>query len=552
MPTAHNPDLESQLAQWPTYTHSSHAQLAALRQSVVLRFIEAYKYPADWLNRRIQPVESEKWLGFTVQTHWKQTFIVVAITQPSHLTSLSHQLHQQYPSAEVIQLWTHEDEHAGCIYKHAHHTAHTKIDLRPYDTKQGLLVSTPVERNQKVDDLSEFLHELHSMIRDMDGLHADAALDELCKMVYLKRANEKGHLKPLELYTHPYGSLEECAAHIRYAYRVLTEHPHRRGKRNVLESMNRAFTQPIQLTSTTLVHIFKQMYGKCLSCTKDDWKGRVFQRILHPMLRAHMGQYFTPEKVVSCMVELLAPTAQERILDPFCGAGRLLSECGHYIHTHEPQTAHSLQLYGIEKNERMVRITATEMFLRAHNTYSVHCSDALLDFENYPDWAPHSFDMILTNPPFGAQLHHTAFAQLGHFELIRSNGYTPLEVVGLERCLQWLKPGGRMGIILPDGVLSNQRMEYVRSWWSQHAKICAIISLPVSTFSSFGACVKTSLVLTRTWNSTTDQQAHGEDYPVFMAHVDDVGYDATGRVTTSTELEDVRQAFLSFIEQNGW
>ena len=90
----------------------------------------------------------------------------------------------------------------------------------------------------------------------------------------------------------------------------------------------------------------------------------------------------------------------------------------------------------------MTRIAMTDMRLSGDGHSNIRCADALLDFDNYPDIAPDSFDIVLTNPPFGSLLGPEALAQLGTFELARGRKSVALEILGLERAIAFLRPGG--------------------------------------------------------------------------------------------------------------
>jgi type I restriction enzyme M protein len=210
-----------------------------------------------------------------------------------------------------------------------------------------------------------------------------------------------------------------------------------------------------------------------------------------------MGQYFTPLEVIRFVVEVASPTVGELVLDPFAGSGHFLTQCLDAVRDTcrgpgdtriDEFAAH--KLHGIEKSDRMVRVAMTDMRLHGDGHGHMRCTDALLAFENYQDLRPESFDLVLTNPPFGCLLGPEAIGRLGKFQLAQGHKSVPLEVLGLERCVQFLRPGGRLGIVLPDGILANRGMDYVRDWLEQHVRVRAIVSLPIETFTPFGANIR--------------------------------------------------------------
>ena len=106
-----------------------------------------------------------------------------------------------------------------------------------------------------------------------------------------------------------------------------------------------------------------------------------------------------------------------------------------------------------------------------------------------------------------------------------------------------------MGIVLPDGIVANRNTGYVRNWLARQVKVRAIISLPLETFLPFGAGIKTSVLILRRWEAGEDRST---DYPVFLARVDSVGYDATGKPREFADLEEAAVAFEAFINREGW
>jgi type I restriction enzyme M protein len=280
-------------------------------------------------------------------------------------------------------------------------------------------------------------------------------------------------------------------------------------------------------------------------------KGRAFQRLLAPALRSGMGQYFTPREVIRFIVDVVCPSAKERVLDPFAGSGHFLTQCADAIRMRSRQSSPAVaRLHGIEKSDRMVRISSTDMLLHGLGRGDIQCADALLDFANYSDYLQaESFDLVLTNPPFGCLLGADAVRQLGRFELAIGRKTVPLEVLGLERCVQFLKPGGRLGIVLPDGVLGNSGTCYVRDWLSRHMRIRAIVSLPIETFAPLGANIKTSILFARKWHK---REKRGHNYNVHLSRIDNVGYDAAGRAKPRAEFQRAARSVRTFLAGEGW
>jgi type I restriction enzyme M protein len=198
-------------------------------------------------------------------------------------------------------------------------------------------------------------------------------------------------------------------------------------------------------------------------------------------------------------------------------------------------------IYGTDANPRMARTAKMNMIMHGDGHGGVHHHDGLLNvngiFEN-------RFDVILTNPPFGSRVekdllvseadrftdqtkidaytkrygdaYKEALKQvnnnigkpiLGLYEMGKLSGLT--EVLFIERCLNLLKPGGRMAIVLPEGVLNNNNLQNVRDFVEQHAKILLIVSIPQDVFIASGATVKPSLLF---FKKFTEEERNQFDY----------------------------------------
>jgi type I restriction enzyme M protein len=336
----------------------------------------------------------------------------------------------------------------------------------------------------------------HSHIRDIDGLHADAALDELCKLIQAKLYDERPDTR--SRWRSGGQATDEFAAALRE-----------------LHAEAAGNGEPLRLSDAALAQVARALEPWSLSASRIDVRGRAFQRVLAPAARAGMGQYFTPEPVVEFVAAVLAPAPGERVLDPFAGSGLFLWKSLDFARPRGPNSTNSTNstsstsstnstgpacsLFGIVKSARMVRIARTEARL-LDEPVTLHAGDALADFAALPGLLPASFDVVLTNPPFGSVLSKGAVAALGPFALASGRRGVPLEILGLERCVEFLRPGGRLGIVLPDGVLANQLTQPVRDWLAGAVKLRAVVSLPPETFQPFGANVKTSILLARKWS----------------------------------------------------
>jgi type I restriction enzyme M protein len=177
-------------------------------------------------------------------------------------------------------------------------------------------------------------------------------------------------------------------------------------------------------------------------------------------------------------------------------------------------------LYGIEISESISRVAKMNMILHDDGHTNVICYDGLEDFAELTKvnrgFEAESFDYIFTNPPFGAVVKKTESEYLDHFELgkngTKSRPAQKTEILFIERFWQFLKPGGKIAVVLPDGILTNSSLQYVREWILEHFKLLGVVSLPQDAFRYYGAGVKSSILIMQKWGKSKEA-----DYNIFMA-----------------------------------
>jgi type I restriction enzyme M protein len=413
----------------------------------------------------------------------------------------------------------------------------------------GVTVPGAIEQRPLTSQVEDLLFELHSDLRDIDGMHPDAALDELCKLILAKTYDERHTLGVGPVLQRP-GALcdDEVASVARSTYdkaRALiaddggNESPGLRG----------AFSAPFLCSSHALARLVDQLAPYHLTSSGLDIKARAFQRVLAPAVRAGMGQFFTPAEVIRFMVTVAAPQPGECVADPFAGSGHFLAESTRQAASRETMKSRPLSAWAVEKSDRMVRVAYTDLLLHDTKHVRVLCSDSLLPFAQLNGLGQNSVDVVLTNPPFGSLLRQGAISRLGPFTITRGRTTAPLEVLGLERCVQLLRPGGRLGIVLPDGVFANTGSQYVRDWIASETVVRAIVSLPIETFAPYGANVKTSILFAR--KRMPGEKSTGTER-VLMASVGSVGYDAAGRSKGGGDLDEIASRLVAFLAEEKW
>lgn len=327
-----------------------------------------------------------------------------------------------------------------------------------------------------------------------------------------------------------------------------------------------------------------------------DVKGLAYETIVSNTLKQEAGQFFTPRNVIRCMVEMLNPTANTRVLDLACGSGGFLVMVLDHVRKqiaadmfpdlsdifleakyNSPQVNDAVKNYAermlfgfdfdpdLKKAARMNMVMAGDGHANIFNINSLEypqgakedipkvaekvnesiriSADRDFDFGNIPaNSALGKFDMIFTNPPFGAKVVVDASISkdydLGYnWNLDVYGNYTikgslksneAPEVLFIEQCYRFLKPGGKMAIVLPDGILGNPNTEPVRAWILRHFKLLASVDLPVETFLPQVGVQASLLFLQKKTDAEMLIDPAEEDYSVFMAIAESVGKDRRG------------------------
>ena len=296
----------------------------------------------------------------------------------------------------------------------------------------------------------------------------------------------------------------------------------------------------LHLNDNSLCYVASQLESQVLSKAKRDAIGEAFQSFWGPELRGEKGQFFTPRNVVELCVSVINPGPHERIIDPACGSGGFLVECLRYLGA----GASIGNLFGIDKEVDLARICMAYLAIAGDPHPSVFCADSL----NPGSWPEHmagtivdgQFDVILTNPPFGARIAVEDRGVLKRYELAykwrktgdgvwmrtRTLSKQAPQVLFIERCLQLLKPGGRMAIVLPDGIFGNPSDGYIVQYLQKHTRIIAVISLAPETFLPSTHTKTSVLVLQK-----NEPDAAPQKYGTFMAIATKIGHNKNGKLT---------------------
>lgn len=292
----------------------------------------------------------------------------------------------------------------------------------------------------------------------------------------------------------------------------------------------------LKLKPLTLAYIVGRLQYISLAQTPGDVKGEAFQTFVYRHQRGDRGEFFTPHPIVRLAVEMIAPKPNESIIDPACGSGGFLIQAISHICRNHPGIDKSVYvreyIRGIEFNPDVALSATIRLAFEGGAGTEIICANALVENEQFNN----AFDIVLTNPPFGSKgkigdqriLKSYLLARRwnrtsnGEWEVTRNvlAGQSP-EVLFIEKCLKLLRPGGRMAIVLPDGLLQNISNSHIRFWIRSQAKVLGVVSIPQEAFVPYGTGIKTSLLLLQKLPATVDR--------VFMARIQKIGYDVKGQ-----------------------
>jgi type I restriction enzyme M protein len=296
----------------------------------------------------------------------------------------------------------------------------------------------------------------------------------------------------------------------------------------------------------------------------DDWDvmGAAYEQFTHSKLKRQQGQFFTNRLVVKTIISMLDPQIGDRVLDPAGGSGGFATEAFRYlrrkvISKNQSKTQKEKQLDEIKNNvflveisKRLVKIAKTAMLLTGDGQSGMTKGNSLGNYSDLDNWIQSRCgrerpDIIVTNPPFSGQkqesmisdkqilinfclghsLHDNDFPQSNNLEnnanILRKQAP---ELLFLERCIDWVKPGGLIGIILPKGILDNQTYVPYRRWILKQCKIDAVITLHKNTFQP-DTGVRTCILFLR---KLKGEEESPENYKIFMGQSQRVGKDSKG------------------------
>jgi type I restriction-modification system, M subunit len=445
-------------------------------------------------------------------------------------------------------------------------------------------------KNASDDNLLFTFRTCHNHIYVNEGMQKQPAFFELLKVIFCKIEDERNIPKALEFYaTSEERSNSDGQLTVKNRIEKIFDRVKKEKKNAKIFDPN----DTIKLNPRTLSYIVSEIQKYSLLNTRIDIKGKAYEEIVGANLRGDRGEFFTPRNVMAMVVEMINPTIDEKILDSSCGTGGFLvtamtyamkqlriefeKETGKLKSEWDDFEKKAFQdkisdmamnnYFGFDINPDLVKATKMNMVMNNDGSGNILQNNSLLqphewtdDFKTRLSAALQIdkkklinkdsigyFDVIVTNPPFGSKIPIKDHAILSQFDLAKiwkldkktgkwtitdryQSSVSP-EILFIERCYQFLKPGGRMGIVLPDALLGSPGTGYIREWLIKYTKIIASIDLHEDTFQPRNGTQTSVLILQKkTEEEISKEKSTGQmaDYNIYMAIVDKIGHDKRG------------------------
>ena len=445
-------------------------------------------------------------------------------------------------------------------------------------------------KNASDDNLLFTFKTCHNHIYVNEGMQKQPAFFELLKVIFCKIEDERNIPKALEFYaTSEERSNSDGQLTVKNRIEKIFDRVKKEKKNAKIFDPN----DTIKLNPRTLSYIVSEIQKYSLLNTRIDIKGKAYEEIVGANLRGDRGEFFTPRNVMAMVVEMMNPTIDEKVLDSSCGTGgflvtamtyamkqlkiefeketgKLKSEWNDFEKKAFQDKISDMAMnnyFGFDINPDLVKATKMNMVMNNDGSGNILQNNSLLqphewtdDFKTRLSAALQIdkktlinkdsigyFDVIVTNPPFGSKIPIKDHAILSQFDLAKiwkqdkktgkwtitdryQSSVSP-EILFIERCYQFLKPGGRMGIVLPDALLGSPGTGYIREWLIKNTKIIASIDLHEDTFQPRNGTQTSVLILQKkTEEEISKEETTGQmaDYNIYMAIVDKIGHDKRG------------------------
>ena len=392
------------------------------------------------------------------------------------------------------------------------------------------------EEQKLSDNLFKIFEDIHNYLYANEGLSEQQVLEEITKILFIKFYDEHKKINLFHISKTEFLNISSKKIQKIFFNRV----------NGLFIETKKAYSSYfnkndiLKLSVCSLAFSIQKLQDINFRNSKTDENGLAFQKFICRYSRGSRGQFFTPDPIVDACIGIIQPKRKEKIIDPACGTGGFLFSSLRYIKKKYKNInlKNYIQnnLYGVEINPYISQLAKIKFLIESNISPKILCDNALNSFKElslkHNINLANQFDIVLTNPPFGTQgriINNELLSsyKLGHKWFKINNNYkvsdnilkgqTP-EILFIERCVQLLRPRGKLGIVLPNGHLENSSLEYLRAYIKTSMDVLGVILLPQDTFIPYGTGVKTSLLFLQ----KKDKKIKNDK--VFFSQIKKIGY----------------------------
>lgn len=547
------------------YSDKKSAPEEIVRQLFLYRLINKYKYPKELVNVEVivNFGREKKRADIIVYKDDRVTpYILVEVKAPNEKND-AKQL-KSYLNAEGAEIGVTVN---GLTQE---------VLYRPYPKDFSVLPNIP-EYGQDPDDVfnQQFTYaqlkdpkQLKQTIQNLEDLvlvnSGFDSFDEIFKLIYAKIYDEiQGRDNPdyvLEFRSHK--NVETTQK----AIGKLFDHAKDEWK-DIFEDSDK-----IKLKDTHLNHIVAELQEWRLMGANLQVIDDAFEYLIPDVAKGKKGQYFTPRHVIDMCVKMMNPKRDEYVIDTACGSGGFLIHTMNYVRDANHLTSAMVKdysgkrLWGVDFDEKSSKISKAMMLIAGDGRSHIFKENSLdsdswtpgikysLDTERLAnkDYSKFNFDILLANPPFAGEVNDKHI--LAQFPNVVKEKQDKISrhLLFIERNLNFVKDGGRLAMVLPQGVFNNTSEKYIRDFITDRARILAVVGLEANTFKPHTG-TKTSVIFLQKWDAVKCQRVN--DYPIFFATSEKSGKDNSGQYIKDTEgnliddLDDIAIAFIEFAKR---
>ncbi len=580
-----------------------------VRQLMIYKLVNYYKYPLDRIDVEVdvqfgRDIGSKRADIVVYREDGKTPYLMVEVKKPDVRDGLG-QL-KSYANATGVPILVLTD---GKIQNNILRTDPNLFEDLPEipkfnETVEDVRVKKLTYNNLiEVENLKQLIFDLQEVVLANSGVDS---FDEIFKLVYAKLYDEL-----------------ETPRNDNRRFRVIAGVTNKENLNNIQRLFEDAKNQwrdvfkpndEIEIPENVIVSAVSllqkyRFFGSNLQIIDD-----AFEYLINLDAKGEKGQYFTPRHVIDMAVKMLDLTSKDFIIDTAAGSCGFLLHAMQYVWDKEiskekfgddyksrQKDYAEKHLFGIDFDPRSVKIGKAMMLIagdgKTNVTYAnsldseVWSEDAKVKFRNFLQTLKNSeenrknqdkfsdfkFDIVLTNPPFAGEIkgvllnkYDLGFKWDKNFEKTsKHQNKVSRDILFIERNLNFLKPGGRMAIVLPQGVFNNTNSEYVRRFIMDKARILAVVGLHGNTFKPHTG-TKTSVLFLQKWLASaeaSDGQGRSNNYPIFMAVSKKGGkdtsgdyvykkdkdgnimFDEAGKKVIDHDLDEIADEFLKFIKE---